>query len=192
MKKIIISILLLVFAVTLPLLALIPLFTGDDQKIELVTPVEHEFELKEAGNYSLWYRVNGIHDGKTFSFSDQIPHGFEISLHRIGDETPLSMEKASMTATFNGETEKAVVNFNELEPGSYKLSLKGFEEARYFSFKKSFFARGLLFVLMLFAGVVLCFILGAIAVLVFIFGLVELVKKSQLEREEADAMRRSV
>ncbi len=178
-KKLIGGGILFVAGMILPFLFIVPLFFQNDD-ITFRVPGSVEIYIEEPGRYYLWNNYSTVFESRSYSFDKELPHGLSFSLIEKDSGSTIPMKSDSSISSESGNQKKSAIGYYELaNPGEYTLSVSGNTENRVFSFGKSFFGKGILFFGGMILGMVLAFAAAIGALLLIIFGIIDLVNESK-------------
>ncbi len=130
-----------------PFLIILSLFLNESTNTQFLIPGSKEVTVEKPGRYYLWNDFQTVYGGKSFSCSESIPHGLEISLT---DNTGriLNFNSDSSTCSSGGTSSKKSIGYVEVgEPGKLTVSVSGDSEERVFSFSQSIFPKMFLTIL---------------------------------------------
>ena len=90
--------------------------------IQVVAPGASDVNLKEAGEYTIFYENQSYVDGRVFYTSDRIP-GLQIEVveKSTGKKLSTYSPPASLTYSMGGRSGKAILAFQVKSPGIYQL-----------------------------------------------------------------------
>lgn len=178
-KKIIGGGIIFTAGLALPFVILIPLFFQGDA-ITFRVPGSIELTIEEPGQYYLWHNYNTVFEGQSYSFSKELPHGLSFALVEKNSGLSVPIQSDLSLSTESGSQKNTSIGYYELtHPGQYTLSVTGNTDDRVFSFKKSIFENGLLFFGGAILGMILAFVAGIGALVLIIFGIIDLVRESK-------------
>lgn len=181
MKKIVAGLVLLVLGFLVPFVLVISLVFLDRDDTSFPGPGTQEFVVEKPAKYYLWNNFYGVHEGKVFSLSEEIPSGTTFVLNKAGSQESVPFESDSSISTSWGDSKKKSIGFFDLtQPGSYVLTISGLNEERLFSWGPSLFGNILAFMAGMFVSILLAISLIIGGIVLIILGIVEHSKKSPL------------
>lgn len=91
---------------------------------QFVVPGTHEIPLAKQGEYAIFYEYRSFLDGKTFSTSENVPPGLDVTLNAAEGGTLVALSKPFLPFRYNmGQRAGfAIFKFRVLEPGKYVLT----------------------------------------------------------------------
>ena len=90
-------------------------------------------ELPEAGDYRLWHESKTVIDGELQVHADALPNGSIIRVTGPPDTTiPLEPFTGTLSQEWDGRRRFAIGSFSAPAPGTYTISVTGFEQSRRF------------------------------------------------------------
>lgn len=105
-------------------------------------PGEYVFTATHAGDHTLWHHTSGTFDGAFIVRDPGLPGGTEISISQRGTDIPTRAYGNHTSSRPSGE-KISVLAFTVPTPGEYLVTMRGFEEKRFFSVTEGLGLRGL-------------------------------------------------
>ncbi len=178
--KIILGVGIFASCIILPLAGVFYLVFTQDGGTRLKAPGSVEIKVEDVGTYTLSNNFSTVYQGKSYSDSSKLPDGmtFLLTNKTTGETVPLT---SGMNSTMTSGEEKScsVGSFEVKAPGKYVLTISGNQKPRIFTFSKSFLGRGIMIVFLIIGGFVLSFVGAAVALLLIVMGIINLVKGTQ-------------
>jgi hypothetical protein len=139
MKKLLLGILLCTAAFLAPGLWILSLVNAyEDRAVSFRAPGEMEVRVEEPARYFLWNDYRTIFEGRTYANEKNLPDGVEFVLEDVetGGGLPLRSD-AKISVSTDGSQRTALGYFLIDEPGVYRLTIRGLDRPRIFSFGPS-------------------------------------------------------
>jgi hypothetical protein len=166
----------------------LPLVLGDKNKEQFMIPGITQVSVEEAGRYYLWNDYQTVFKGKSYSRSEAIPDGIEITIRNEETGEPFNFVSDSSISSSSGTSSKNTIGYIEVQtPGSVRIEILGGNEARIFSFSRSILLAILGLIL---GGFGLSMTLGLSGVGLSIWGIVKLVRSNR-KSTQGDAVTRA-
>jgi uncharacterized RDD family membrane protein YckC len=99
-------------------------FGGMIPNSQFVVPGTHEIPLAKQGEHAIFYEYRSFLDGKTFSTSENVPPGLDVTLKAAEGGALVALSKPSLQETYDRGQRAgfAILRFRVLEPGKYVLT----------------------------------------------------------------------
>ena len=173
--KIILGVAIFVASIILPAIIIVSMVMARVETTKFKAPGSMQVNIEASGKYSLSNNFTTIYQGKSYSYSAELPDGMNFSLtnNNTGKSVPMQTGFSSTTTSGN-EKSKSIGYFEVTTPGQYTVSVTGNKQPRIFSFGKNQPLVVYGFILIgAFLLVPISFVVGIILV---IFGILNLVK----------------
>ncbi|GHB92575.1 hypothetical protein [Cerasicoccus arenae] len=177
LKTLIVGILL--FAVgtfVVPIAFILPIILDGADERQFIIPGTTEVEISEPGRYYLWNDFQTVYSGKSYSRSNSIPDGLEITITKQDGEG-LAFSSDTSISSSSGSSSKNSIGYVEVSsPCKLTVSVLGNSDKRVFSFSQS----GLMKMFgLIFGGFGLSMLLAISGAGISIWGIVKLVKNDK-------------
>lgn len=136
MKKVILGIILCTAAVLAPGLWILSLVNAyEDRTVSFRAPGTLEVKVEAPARYFVWNEYRTIFEGRTYSSEKSLPEGVEFLLEDVetGEALPLQTN-ATISFSTGGRQRTSIGYFSIEERGGYRLTIRGLEQPRIFSF----------------------------------------------------------
>ncbi|MFZ9032949.1 MAG: hypothetical protein ACO21J_03245 [Anaerohalosphaeraceae bacterium] len=174
-------------AMIIPIVFVVLLFTSllnDKPLAKFTIPGQAMVTIEKHGRYYLWNDYHTVFESRSYSSSEELPDGLEISLLENEDGDSVEFISNQSITSSSGDSDKNSVGYFEVdEPGDYILSVFGEIEPRVCSFGKSFFN---------IKSVLICLVVGLLEMLMGItgfvlvlIGIINLIKARKCEKLDA-------
>lgn len=153
---------------------------------KFIIPAKTEVAIEKEGRYYVWNEYQTIFEGKTYSSSEELPGGLEISLVDTKNGNAFEFVSDQSITSSTGNSQKNAIGYFEIErPGEYTLSVSGETSPRVFSFGKSFLnANSIIIALIVFPIEMLIGIGGFVLIII---GIINLVKDYKQKKSASSA-----
>ena len=166
-------VLLAVFGIGLEVFALVSFLNAfRDSGTLFYAPGDTSFNIRKAGDYTLWHESKTVINGQFMTFPDDLPSGTTVKVVNEADGTPVVLRRSGSSSHMQkgGTRRVAVGKLTFPSPGKYRVTVTDLPETRAFYLDESKFLKTFLTV-MIFGFVGLAFLIAA-----FGFGLYALIQ----------------
>jgi hypothetical protein len=125
----------------IPFLLILPVFLNEAASNQFLIPGSKEITVERSGRYYLWNDFQTVFEGKSFSHSENLPHGLDIA---VTDESGnrLVFNSNLSISSMSGSSSKNSIGYVDIRyPSTLLVSVTGGTEERVFSFSQSIFPK---------------------------------------------------
>lgn len=142
LKTLIIGItLFLLGGFVIPVLLILPIFLTKSSEQQFLIPGTKELTIEEPSRYYLWNDCQTVFEGKSYSRSERLPDGIEITV-TDGTGKILAFQSDTSISSSSGSSSKNSIGYVEVsEPSELFITVKSASEKRVFSFSESIFSK---------------------------------------------------
>lgn len=170
--------------IVIPVFLIFSLFFNESSNHQFLVPGAQEVTVSEVGRHYLWNDYQTIYGGKSFSRSEDIPDGLEIT---VADESGkvLAFIGDTSTSFSSGNNSKNSIGYVEVgDPGKLLVFVSGNFEERVFSFSQSLFMKRFLTTI---GGGLLAFLLAFTGLGLGVWGIVKLIRNKTEKQQIANS-----
>lgn len=129
-------------------------------------PGRFELTVPEAGSYVIWHHYRATFEGRRYELPESLPHGARIEITALPGGRPLAWRAHDGGHVQGPGGARRSVGRRELEPGRYRVTVDGFDEARVISLAPGFAAELLILIGVGFATLIGGLGLGTLLVII--------------------------
>ena len=117
------------------IISLISSFSSGEQ---FIVPTARTFILDKPGKYVIWHDAKTFFQGKTYSFSSELPDDVTIKVIRKETQEELTLNPSTRTKESSGSHKRySICSFSVETPGEYSLEVSGLTSPHVFTLRKS-------------------------------------------------------